>query len=1172
LLVVHALLKGLLAMIERLLFRNGISRVASLFGAALCFSLSALGSNPLALPAVGDASLNILDPTLLELNLVTTKDPDPAAPSEWNFVGPNFALALPPASSFTVSVGSSAVEVTAVGFKRRPLYAPLKRRDLRIGNSIYLRLASPIGEGQTVTVRNSSLWSDAQHTFTATSDPMRLNSALHVNQVGYLPANVKKAMVGYYLGSLGEMPITASTFNLVNRATGQSVFTGALKPRVDIGWNYNPLPYQKVMEADFSAFQTPGEYVLQVPGMGVSFPFLINDGTAAVFARAFALGLYHQRCGDKNALPVTRFEHGACHTAPAEVPTMAFEAVNRELAAMSSDYADNPLHTAPQLKDVDSSLYPFVNQGPIDVSGGHHDAGDYSKYTINSASLVHHLIFAVDSLAGVAQLDNLGIPESGDGIPDLLQEAKWEADFLAKMQDADGGFYFLVYPRDREYEDDVLPDHGDSQVVFPKTTAVTAAAVGALAEIASSPKFKELYPETAAQYLAKAKLGWDFLTRAIAKYGKNGSYQKITHYGNEFMHDDELAWAAAGLFVATGEQKYETQLEAWYDPQDPNTRRWSWWRLFEGYGCAARAYAFAARSGRLSATQLNPAYLEKCEAEIIAAGDDIARFAEQTAYGTSFPDPNKSFRTAGWYFSSERSFEMAVAQQIAPKQRYIDGIISNVNYEGGCNPVNVAYITGLGWKRWREIVHQYAQNDQRVLPPSGLPLGNIQGGFAWLENYKQELGGLCFPPDGATDAPYPFYDRWGDSFNTTTEFVVVDQARSLATLAFLMAQTPARNSIGNNALGKIEGLPATIPAGQEVTAKLSMEGIDLTNARIVWEARDQEPYIGPEFTFAAKNPGEQWVEAEAQMPDGRRVYGRASLTASSDTSVAANSFQSAPVVKTPEILALYHLDGGLTDGAGLNPALSLSGNARLDSLNLGWMANRSGTALHFDDLGDKAVVNIPASLLNPVTNQEITLEAMIFVNALKGYNRGAAHLVSLQNNWNASLEWMEDTYTGAHIRGGTEFDVTGAPLNNALTPDEWHHLSMTISKTGYSTRIDGNEIGSAASGELANWNGGSATLELGNFDGWIDEVVVRSGRSSSTAAEPLRSQILMQNGEVRILWNAVAGKSYNIYTVPTLKSSEAKELLGTVVAESGQGVYQLKPIQLHGFFIIEESN
>ena len=169
---------------------------------------------------------------------------------------------------------------------------------------------------------------------------------------------------------------------------------------------------------------------------------------------------------------------------------MAHQSVNQQLTSMTSDFSNNPRHVAPQLKDVSSSLYPFVKQGTIDVSLGHHDAGDYSKYTINSAQLIHHLVFAADNFPGAGRLDNLRLPESGDGKSDLLQEAKWEADFLAKMQDTDGGFYFLVYPRDRSYEDDVLPDEGDPQAVFPKNTSATAAAVAALAEIGSSPLFR----------------------------------------------------------------------------------------------------------------------------------------------------------------------------------------------------------------------------------------------------------------------------------------------------------------------------------------------------------------------------------------------------------------------------------------------------------------------------------------------------------------------------------------------------------------------------------------------------------------------------------------------------------------------------------------------------------
>ncbi len=670
---------------------------------------------------------------------------------------------LPPISEFVVTANSRPVRVEQIGFKRRVIYAPLRHRDVRIGNHLYLQLAGAIAEGETVTVINPSgqLWSEASVKYREIADALRFNPALHVNQAGYLPGFSKKAMVGYYLGSLGEMNIpTESGFNLVEATSGKVVFSGQFTRRPDVGYTYSPAPYQQVYEADFTSFDTPGEYRLQVPGMGASFPFLIDDGIAALSTRTFALGLYHQRCGGKNEFPHTRHPHDICHAAPVEVPTMEFTAVNHELASMSSSFENESRHIAPQLKDVNSSLYPFLNTRTFDLTGGHHDAGDYSKYTINSSALVHFLVFAADAFPGAETLDNFGLPESGNGRSDLLEEAKWEADFLAKMQDADGGFYFLVYPRDREYEDNVLPDHGDPQVVFPKTTAVTAAAVGALAEIGSSPTFKQQFPADAARYMEKAQKGWEFLTKAITKYGKDEAYQRITHYGNEFMHDDELAWAASALFVATGDESFHRKLKAWYDPADRNTRRWTWWRMFEGYGCAARAYAFAARSGRLPAAQLDPAYLAKCENEIVAAADDVARFAQDNAYGTSFPDPNKPYRTAGWYFSSERAFDLAAAYQVKPQQKYLDAIISNMNYEGGCNPVNVGYITGLGWKRGRDVVHQYAQNDHRALPPSGLPLGNVSSGFPYLEIYRQELSTLSFPSDFAETAPYPFYDRW----------------------------------------------------------------------------------------------------------------------------------------------------------------------------------------------------------------------------------------------------------------------------------------------------------------------------------------------------------------------------------------------------------------------------
>jgi hypothetical protein len=833
--------------------------------------------NPLTMPAIGAHQLRIISPNLIELTLITTKKPD-AAPTVWNFISANGSAHLPGAKEFSVSVDGKSVAVQSVGFKRRVLYAPLKERDLRIGNYLYLQLATPISDGQSVSVTNpdKKLWPAEAH-FTAKADPLRWSPAIHVNQVGYLPALPKKAMVGFYAGSFGEMnPGDVTNFKIIDAASGKEMFTGKLTPRPDMGFEN----YRSVLEADFSNFKTPGEYRLQVSGMGASFPFFIDDGIAAAFARTYALGIYHQRCGTSNALPFTRFIHDACHIAPAEVPTMAakFDFVNETLAGYAADENKNPDQTAPPLKNIAVSLFPFVNKGPVDVHGGHHDAGDYSKYTANSAWFIHYIIFAADNFPGAAELDNLGLPESGDGKSDLLQEAKWEADFLARMQDADGGFYFLVYPREREYEINVLPDHGDPQIVYPKTTAATAAAVAALAQCASSPKFKQQFPEAAALYLEKAKKGWAFLERALTKYGKEGAYQKITHYGDDSTDKDELAWAACELFLATGDKTFDDKLAEWLKPSDGGTRLWGWWRMYACWGNAIRDYAFAARSGRLKREQLNSSLLADCENEIGAAADDQSRRSKESAYGTSFPSETKATRTAGWYFSGDAAFELAVACQLDfpqlndPRPKYVEAIVGNLNYEAGCNPVNITYLTGLGWKRQREIVDQYAENDRRVLPPSGIPLGNIQGGFGWMDLYGKELGSLTFPADSDDKAFYPIYDRWGDSFNLQQEFVIPNQARALAYLSWMMGRSPLRTQPWKAAAGQINGVPARARNGEKISATISAPGIDLSHARIVWEARDQEPAFGKTFSFAPQHSGEQWLEAEAQLPDGRRIF------------------------------------------------------------------------------------------------------------------------------------------------------------------------------------------------------------------------------------------------------------------------------------------------------------
>ncbi|HVK57265.1 MAG TPA: glycoside hydrolase family 9 protein, partial [Candidatus Kapabacteria bacterium] len=340
-------------------------------------------------------------------------------------------------------------------------------------------------------------------------------------------------------------------------------------------------------------------------------------------------------------------------------------------------------------------------------------------------------------------------------------------------------------------------------------------------------------------------------------------------------------WAATELYLATGEKQFEDELIYRFDPTSRANLAQGWIRLWEGFGCAVRSYAFGARSGRVAAGALNSAFLAKCESELNAAADEMLRFSRDTAYGTSFPDPNKSFHTAGWYFSVNQTYEITTAAQLGMKPDYISTVLLNMNHEGGCNPHNVSFLTGTGYKRQREIVHQYSTNDRRLFPPSGLPLGSIQRGFQELPFYpNNELSGMTFPHDYATTSPHAPYDIWADVFNVTTEFVNPQQGRSLAAMAYLMAKTSLKNQAWRTADATIRFSRDSVPIGQESTATLDLGNLQSAEAEIVWEARSHNPAMDTQFEVVPEFIGRYWVEAEALLPDGRRVSAVAELLSS----------------------------------------------------------------------------------------------------------------------------------------------------------------------------------------------------------------------------------------------------------------------------------------------------
>jgi hypothetical protein len=298
----------------------------------------------------------------------------------------------------------------------------------------------------------------------------------------------------------------------------------------------------------------------------------------------------------------------------------------------------------------------------------------------------------------------------------------------------------------------------------------------------------------------------------------------------------------------------------------------------------------------LTAGQLNPAYLAKCITVITNCGDDILEWSQDSAYGTSFPSLAKAYRSGGWYFSTAQAFDMVVAYQFNPNPQYLDAIIRNLNYEGGCNPVNAVYITGLGSKRQRNVVDQYSLNDRRALPKDGVPISNLTGEFDRTWTYQGELRDLPYPSDYTDTNTYAYYDRWCDDWNVSTEGSTTDTARSFASIAWLAARTSLTNQAWRSTNATISVPTSARLPGQSLTVTLNVADTNLSTARITWEALGQEPAFGNQtYTFApGPSNGTYWIEAEVQWPDGRRAFATNSVIISTNAPPQLSSPQRLP--------------------------------------------------------------------------------------------------------------------------------------------------------------------------------------------------------------------------------------------------------------------------------------
>lgn len=277
---------------------------------------------------------------------------------------------------------------------------------------------------------------------------------IHVDQFGYRPFHTKVAVISNPIEGFNadDSYSPGVQLQLKDANTDSVVFTNNIQL-----WNNGDTHIQSGDQGwwfDFSSVTQTGDYYIYDP---------TNDKSSAVFSiseqvyepvlQATLKMFYYNRCSTEKASP---------YASTGYTDTMAFAQDN---------YA----------RDVYNQT---DNTTEKNMSGGWFDAGDYNKYVTFAENPIHDLLWAYQENPTLFN-DNMNIPESGNGLPDILDEIKWELDWLLKMINTDGSVHIKIGNRSYSENSSSPPSlNTDLRYYAPTCTSSAIAAASMLAHAA----------------------------------------------------------------------------------------------------------------------------------------------------------------------------------------------------------------------------------------------------------------------------------------------------------------------------------------------------------------------------------------------------------------------------------------------------------------------------------------------------------------------------------------------------------------------------------------------------------------------------------------------------------------------------------------------------------------
>ncbi|WP_428331301.1 glycoside hydrolase family 9 protein [Mucilaginibacter sp.] len=505
---------------------------------------------------------------------------------------------------------------------------------------------------------------------------------IRLNQIGFYPDAPKTGIILKSSGNKFYIQTTAK----------KTVFTGVLKASVKPDFAGNTLQI-----ANFTAFHTSGTYVLYIPGSGYSYPFQIKNAVHKEVAAGIIKAYYYMRA----SIPLQEKYAGKWNRAEGHPDTSV-------LVHASAATDKRPTGTV------------------ISAPRGWYDAGDYNKYIVNSGISTSTLLSLYEDFPEHMQSVNLNIPESGNHIPDVLNEALWNLRWMLTMQDPnDGGVYHKL--TNAAFDKMEMPDKGTApRYVVQKGTAATLDFAAVMAQASRIfRKFPQQVPGLADSCLNQAKKAWDWAVKnpdiAYQQDEMNKKFDpKITTgaYGDNTF-TDEFIWAASELFVTTQQSEYLKQVNLLPDNNMP-IPTWGQVRLLGYYSLIKNCDPAKGNS---------PKELPELKKRLIALADDMINGADETAYQTVM---TKSAHHFGWGSNSEAANEgvmLIQAYKLSGNNKYLKYSLANLDYILGRNATGYSYITGYGSKTPMHPHHRPSVADGIVDPIPGLLAGGPNPGM-----------------------------------------------------------------------------------------------------------------------------------------------------------------------------------------------------------------------------------------------------------------------------------------------------------------------------------------------------------------------------------------------------------------------------------------------------------